>query len=217
MRSRAQFLKHIPKSAPDEKGFAPLFGKDARDGWAQCGPGEFKLENGVATATGGMGLWWFTKRTFTNFVLRGEFVQEQPIADSGVFVRFPDPGNDPWVAVKRGHEFEIGDPNPEKPTWRTGSMYPFKAATKANTRALGEWNSFEMVCIGHDYSVRINDEVVTTWSDAKERTASGYIGLQNYNDNKTVRFRNLRIKELPLGAHHDEPTVRSASSAAAMC
>jgi hypothetical protein len=54
-----------------------------------------------------------------------------------------------------------------------------------------------MVCIGHDYSVRINDEVVTTWSDAKERTASGYIGLQNYNDNKTVRFRNLRIKELP--------------------
>ena len=90
---------------------------------------------------GGMGLWWFTNRTFTNFVLRGEFVQEQPIADSGVFVRFPNPGNDPWVAVKRGHEFEIGDPNPENPTWRTGSMYPFKAATKANTRALGEWNS----------------------------------------------------------------------------
>ena len=154
----------------------------------------------IATATGGMGLWWFTNRTFTNFVLRGEFVQEQPIADSGVFVRFPNPGNDPWVAVKRGHEFEIGDPNPEKPTWRTGSMYPFKASTKANTRDLGAWNSFEMLCVGHDYSVRINNEVVTTWSDPQQRSASGYIGLQNYNDNKTVRFRNLRIKDLPPGA-----------------
>jgi len=127
-------------------------------------------------------------------------VQEQPIADSGVFVRFPNPGNDPWVAVKRGHEFEIGDPNPENPTWRTGSMYPFKASTRANTRELGQWNSFEMVCVGHDYSVRINDEVVTTWTDSKERSTSGYIGLQNYNDNKTVRFRNLRIRDLPPGA-----------------
>ena len=79
-------------------------------------------------------------------------------------------------------------------------MYPFKASAKANTRDLGEWNSFEMVCVGHDYSVRINDEVVTTWSDPQQRSASGYIGLQNYNDNKTVRFRNLRIKDLPPGA-----------------
>lgn len=140
------FLKHVPRSAPDEKGFTPLFGRDARDGWAQCGPGGFTLEQGVATATGGMGLWWHTNRMFTNFVLRGEFVQEQPIADSGVFVRFPDPGQDPWVAVKQGQEFEIGDPLPENPAWRTGSMYPFKAAAKANPRPVGEWNTFELVC-----------------------------------------------------------------------
>jgi hypothetical protein len=193
----AQFLKHIPKSAPDDRGFVSLFGKNARDGWAQCGPGEFKLKDGIATAVGGMGLWWFTNRTFTNFVLRGEFVQEQPIADSGVFVRFPNPDNDPWVAVKRGHEFEIGDPNPEKPTWRTGSIYPFKASAKANTPTVGEWNSFEMTCISHNYSVRINDEVVTTWTDPQQRSTSGHIGLQNYDDDKTVRFRNLRIKDLP--------------------
>jgi hypothetical protein len=76
-------------------------------------------------------------------------------------------------------------------------MYPFKAAVKPNTHPLGQWNSFEMVCVGHDYSVRINGEVVTTWSDTKQRSPSGYIGLQNYNDGKTVRFRNLRVKDLP--------------------
>ena len=93
----------------------PLLADAALKDWKQAGPGKFTVENGVATASGGMGLWWYTGRQFTNFVLRGEFVQEQPIADSGVFVRFPDPGNDPWVAVKRGHEFEIGDPAPERP------------------------------------------------------------------------------------------------------
>jgi hypothetical protein len=179
------------------EGFKPLIGKNANDGWAQCGPGRFTVDNGIATARGGMGLWWHTNRTFTNFVLRGEFVQEQDIADSGVFVRFPNPGNDPWNAVKQGHEFEIGDPNPEKPAWRTGSIYPFKASTTANAKPPGQWNQFEMVCLNHNYSVRLNGKLVTTWSDPKQRSASGYIGLQNYNDGKTVRFRELRVKELP--------------------
>ena len=43
----------------------------------------------------------------------------------------------------------------------------------------------------------VHEEVVTRWTDSKSRTAHGFIGLQNYNDQKTVRHRNLRIKELP--------------------
>jgi len=144
-----------------------------------------------------MGLWWYAARPFTNFVLRGDFVQEQEIADSGVFLRFPDPGNDPWIAVNQGHEMEIGDPNPQDPTWRTGSIYSFQASTKANAKPLRQWNTFEIVCVGHTYTVKLNGEVVTTWTDPKQRSAAGYIGLQDYNDGKTVRHRHLRIKELP--------------------
>jgi hypothetical protein len=183
--------------AGDEAGFVPLFSAEALKHWRQCGPGRFVVTNGVATGEGGMGLWWYAARPFTNFVLRGDFVQEQEIADSGVFVRFPDPGNDPWIAVNQGHEMEIGDPNPQDPTWRTGSIYPFQASAKANTKPLHQWNPFEIVCVGHTYTVKINGEVVTTWTDPKQRSAAGYIGLQNYNDGKTVRHRHLRIKELP--------------------
>jgi len=191
-----ELLIHVPASAPEEKDFNPLFAARESEGWAQCGPGKFTIENGVATASGGMGLWWYTNRAYTNFVLRGSFKQEQELADSGIFVRFPNPGNDPWVAVKNGHEMEIGDPNPENPTWRTGSIYPFKASTRAGTHP-GQWNDFELVCTGHNYLVRINGVAVTSWTDPERRCASGYIGLQNYDDGKTVRFRNLRIKELP--------------------
>ena len=177
--------------------FLPLFSDNALKEWRQCGPGRFVVTNGIATGERGMGLWWYAGRQFTNFVLRGEFVQEQDIADSGVFLRFPDPGQDPWVAVHKGHEMEIGDPEPKDPTWRTGSIYPFAASTKANTKPLGQWNTFEITCDGQEYTVRINDEVVTCWTDPKARTSHGFIGLQNYNDKKTVRHRNLRFKELP--------------------
>lgn len=193
----AALLRWVPPSAPGETGFVPLFSPETRNQWYQCGPGLFTLKDGIATAEGGMGLCWFAGRGFTNFVLRGEFVQESPGADSGIFVRFPNPGDDPWVAVKQGHEMEIGDPEPENPTWRTGSIYPFKASTRANTKPAGQWNDFELVATGHNYSVRLNGEVVTTWTDPDRRSTAGYIGLQNYNDGKTVRFRNLRIKDLP--------------------
>ena len=181
----------------DESGFTLLFSRDALTHWKQCGPGRFVVEDGVATGEGGMGLWWFTGREFDNFILRGEFVQEQEIADSGVFLRFPDPGNDPWQAVHKGHEMEIGDPNPKDPTWRTGSIYPFAASTMANAKPIGQWNEYEITCVGHTYVIRINGQEVNRWTDPKQRTLRGYVGLQNYNDGKIVRHRNLRIKPLP--------------------
>jgi hypothetical protein len=184
-------------NADHSQGVIALLADEALQQWRQCGPGRFVVTNGVATGEGGMGLWWYAERQFTNFVLRGEFLQEQDIADSGVFLRFPDPGQDPWVAVNKGHEMEIGDPAPKDPTWRTGSIYPFAASDKANTKPVGQWNTFEITCDGQDYTVRINDEVVTRWTDPKARTSHGFIGLQNYNDKKTVRHRNLRIQELP--------------------
>ena len=192
----AEYLEYVVSPVGSEDGFISLFSDSALKDWKQCGPGTFVVADGIASGEGGMGLWWYAGRQFTNFVLRGEFLQKQDIADSGVFLRFPDPGNDPWSAVKKGHEMEIGDPSPEKPTWRTGAMYPFHAPLSANTKAVGQWNSYEIVCQGHNYSVRMNGKVVNTWTDAAERTLNGFVGLQNYNDGKTVQHRNLRVKEL---------------------
>ncbi len=191
----AYLIKLLPMGA-DESGFKSLFGKTPNDGWAQCGPGSFTLTNGVATGVGGMGLWWYTNRIYTNFVMRGEWVQEQDIADSGIFVRFPNPGQDPWVAVNQGHEVEIGDPAATDPTWRTGAIYPFSAPVCVPVKPYGQWNQYELLCVGHTYLVRINGVTVNVWTDPKKRSLYGYIGLQNYNDGKTVRHRNLRIKDL---------------------
>lgn len=192
-----EYRSLLPSFAFDEDGFMPLLTGDAATKWKQCGPGRFELQDGIATGKGGMGLWWYSGRKFRNFILRGEFRQSGLIADSGVFLRFPDPGNDPWNAVKQGHEMEIGDPHPKNPTWTTGSIYPFKASSGANTKAPGEWNDYEITCLDHNYSVRINGKLINTWTDPTGRCLEGYVGLQIYNDGQTVDHRNVRIKELP--------------------
>ena len=190
------YLALIPSPIFAEEGFKKLFVGEDTNTWKQTGPGRFTLQDGVATGEGGMGLWWFSDRAYTNFVLRGEFLQEQEAADSGIFIRFPDPGNDPWVAIKRGHEIELGDPKAGNPTLHTGSIYPFKAPAFDASKPPGEWNEYEIIARGQNYSVRLNGQLVTTWTDPTNRTAFGYVGLQNYDDKKTVRHRNLRIKEL---------------------
>jgi hypothetical protein len=192
----AEYSTFLVSPAAGEEGFTSLLSPASLKEWKQCGPGRFAVSGDVVSGEGGMGLWWFTARQYTNFVIRGEFLQEENQADSGVFIRFPNPENGPWNAVRNGHEIEIGDPKPEKPTWRTGSIYPFHPSMEANTKPAGQWNSYEIVCMGQNYSVRINGKIVNTWTDSSKRSESGFIGLQNYADGKTVRHRNLRVKEL---------------------
>ena len=79
----------------------------------------------------------------------------------------------------------------------TGAFYPFHGPTEVPVKAYGEWNSYELTCIGHNYSFRLNGKLINTWTDLKARSLSGYVGIQNYNDGKVVRHRNLRIKDLP--------------------
>jgi len=183
--------------ALEESGCLHLLLDEELPRWRQCGLGRFVVTNGVATGVGGMGLWWYSGQQFTNFVLRGDFKQVQEMAGSGIFLRFPDPKDHSWVAVLKGHKVQIGDPEPKDPAWRTGSISPFQASTRANTLPIGQWNTYEIRCIGHRYTVSINGAKVTDWVDPKERTAHGFVGLQNFEDGKAVQHRNVRIKVLP--------------------
>ncbi|HXI50735.1 MAG TPA: DUF1080 domain-containing protein [Candidatus Saccharimonadales bacterium] len=191
-----EFRRHVPAEPPSEEGFTPLFGENVNEGWAQCGPGLFTLQMGVATGQGGMGLWWYTNQVFTNFVLRGEWKQDGPDSDSGVFVRFPTPGQDPWIAVRQGHEFEIGDSTPKASKEGTGSFYPFHGPSAVPVQPWGQWNAYELICIGRNYSLRINGQLVNTWTDDQSRPLSGYVGLQNYPYKQAVHHRRVRIKPL---------------------
>ncbi len=182
---------------PDADGVYTLFDGRSTDGWAMTGPGEFVHENpgpeGVLLATGGMGMLWYERRRFRDFELTIEWKNETASDNSGVFVRFHEPPNSPWDAVRKGHEIQIYDI--EEGEHMTGAIYNHAPATTLASNPPGEWNTFVISVIGHDYTVVLNGVTVCEWTCPPERHGrEGYIGLQNHSG--PVRFRNIRVREL---------------------
>ena len=169
-----------------------LWNGEDLSGWRMAGPGSFAIVDGALQAQGGMGLLWYADRPFRDFRLSLEWQTSDADDNSGVFVRFPDPGDDPWVAVHEGYELQICDTAGAK--HRTGSVYDFQDARSVPTRAVGAWNVYEITVVGQRYTVRVNGELVNEFEG--ERSREGYIGLQNHDPESPVRFRNLRVQPL---------------------
>jgi tetratricopeptide (TPR) repeat protein len=179
-------------------GFETLF--DDLGLWKMAGPGRFKpLGDGVMETEGGMGLWWYTKRMFRDLVLQVDWMATSEDDNSGVFLRFPDPDDDPWIAVRNGYEVQIDDrPGSD---WKTGAIYGFQEPSRPMSKPVGEWNSYEIQVVDQRYTVMLNGVKVNDFEG--DRRTEGYVGLQNHGPKKVgeedysrVRFRNLRVKAL---------------------
>lgn len=180
---------------PDSDGVYHLFDGISRNGWSMAGPGDFLVEDGHLVAQGGMGMLWYHERRFRDFTLSVEWMTQQLTDNSGVFVRFAKPSNDPWYAVHHGHEIQILDDPDAGPTRGTGSIYAHADAATGAAKPPGEWNVFEITVRGDDYTVVLNGETICQWTSPTDRHGrEGYIGLQNHGS--AVRFRNIRVMEL---------------------
>lgn len=181
-----------PRDRLPEYGYVDLFDGKTLDGWSMAGPGEFILEHGVLETKDGMGLLWYNKKPFKNFTLVVEWMNHRQEDNSGIFVRFPDPGNDPWVAVNGGYEIQIDDKS--APPNCSGSIYSIAPATKLMTYGPMRWNRYEITVVGQQYTIVVNGEKVCDFTG--DRSVEGYIGLQNHDPKSKVRFRRVAIKEL---------------------
>ena len=119
----------------------------------------------------GPGLLKYKARPFKNFVLRGE--SSGGTGDPGVLVRLADPG---------------------EPAKALGTAACLKSATWLPLRPEGEWNRYELVCVGNTLDLRLNGHLISRIVDDPNRPLEGFIGLQNV---ASARHRNVRIKELP--------------------
>lgn len=182
--------KPLPKL---EKGFTRILGDKNLNGWKQCGPGQFvQMKDGTWLGTGGMGMLWYAARPYRNFVLKVDWKALEANDNAGVFVRFPDPKDDPWIAVNQGHEVQICDEGDDK--HKTGAVYTFSPSTYKPTKPYGEWNTMEITVVGPQYKVKINGKPVT--AHTSDRALEGYVGIQNHSSRDIIGFRNIRIKEL---------------------
>jgi type 1 glutamine amidotransferase len=180
-----------------ENGYTALFdGTQASlSRWRQAGPGGFTLANGTLSSFGGMGLLWYPLSTFSNYSLKVDWMM--PGDDNGgVFIGFPDPGNDPNPPITAGHEIQI-DATDADPTRTTGSVYSFKApdtaSRAANLNPPGSWNTYDIQVHGQHVEVYLNGAKINDYMSTRN-IANGFIGVQNDGDAAHISYRNIRIK-----------------------
>jgi hypothetical protein len=181
-----------------EAGYRSLYDGTGVDGWRQAGPGRFVAEDCALRTEGGLGLLWYEEE-FSAYSLKFDW-KVAGDDNSGVFVGFPDPGTDPWVAVDHGYEVQIDAT--DAPDRTTGAVYSFQSANipvrDAVLKPPGEWNAYEIVVSGQRLRVFLNGALVNdfTSTDPARDLTGGHIGLQNHGDGDDVWFRNVRVKEL---------------------
>lgn len=175
-------------------------GRYHKGGWNHYGPGYFELdpESGVLTSHGGMGLFWYSVKEFSDFVLELEFKCASAETNSGVFVRVPGvPTSDDYIY----HSFEVQISDATEGIHQTGAAYDAEAPTHLASKPPGEWNHFSITFQGDQLMVELNGELVLDWAaeprgKVTDFAGSGYIGLQNHDDRSPVYFRNIYLKEL---------------------
>jgi len=184
-----------------EPGFSSLFDGISTHGWTTCGAGKISLEQGAARTSvppnaKEQGCWWYEAGSFQDFVLRLEYLLEGPSSDSGVFLHFPNPGNDAdsMGRVHQGPEIQIlGTAMADYPS---GSVTDSQTSSNAIQNPPGAWNTLEVQCIGPVILVQINGACVNRHEMEEDATLrrSGHIGIQMTRAG-SVRYRNIRIKE----------------------
>jgi hypothetical protein len=170
-----------------------------------AGSGGFTAAGDAIESFGGIGLLWYAREVFDDFVLQVDWRAANPDDNSGVLFRFPplnssDPANDWRLASDRGYEIQIDDTGYDPvtnahgdPAHRTGAVYALAPSTKLNSKPLGQWNTFVISVAGQHITVTLNGEVVCDYTADGTRARRGHIGLQNHHPGSRVQFRNLIV------------------------
>jgi hypothetical protein len=204
-RKTAAAIVHRAVRLPEANEVAPI--SASLNGWQMAGVGRFNaIGSSMIESQGGIGLLWYTKETFGDFVLTVDWRAASLSDNSGVFIRFPslgiaDPANDWRLAADQGYEIQIDergfDPvtnTQGSPLHQTGAIYQLAPATNRNSKAPGEWNRFEITAAGAEIAVKLNGMEVSRLLDDGSRPLSGHIGFQNHHSGSSVQFRNLIVR-----------------------
>jgi hypothetical protein len=199
------------KSASAASDWRPLFDGHSLDGWEHVGPGKFVVEDGILRTEGGMGLLWNAREKLGNCVIRVVYKPATGRSNSGVYLRIADKPKDEWYAVHHGFEVQIMDQGTEGRS--TGSIYTFAKAAVKPAKS-GDWNTLEITLKGNRITTAINGVQVADFDSSelkpdapdvsgegdparRPRPESGYIGLQNHDENSVVYFKDVSVRSLP--------------------
>jgi hypothetical protein len=200
--------------APPAAHAKTLFDGTSLKGWRHAGGAPLELKHRTIQSGPGdsLGLLYYRAKRFRDFKLTLEFRARQG-ANSGVHLRFPEPGGCSWIDC--GYEVQINDTatDPRK----TGSIYGFADLDAAHARVVppNTWSRLTIKAEGQTYTVYRDGKRINRFTGTRRRT--GYIGLQAHSGPQDiVAFRAIRVRALrashTIGSPHDTVAPSSAST-----
>jgi len=168
------------------EGWILLWDGDTTFGWESFGKAEWKITDGVLSASSGDSGFLSSNTPFADFVLKADF-RTGADGNSGIFLRSSKEGQ----PHQTGYELQIFDAHKE---YTTGSLVNHLKAKKFKTSP-NQWHSYEVRAEGGLFLVKLDGKTLLKGKDTTH--AVGHIGLQ-YNKDKKIEFRNLKLKPLGL-------------------
>jgi hypothetical protein len=209
-----------PASGPDPAGFVSLFNGRDLAGWVNVNtaPDTWSVREGLLVCSGKPIGVMRSEKQYENFVLHVEWMHVEPGGNSGVFLwsdarpseesRLPDgvevqmleldwvklnerDGKAPPFAYVHGELFGVGGVEVIPDTPRGERSMSIENRCKGR----GEWNTYDVVAVDGGVKLSVNGKFVNGISRSTRR--KGYLCLES--EGAEIRFRNIRILELPPG------------------
>ncbi|MCI0423439.1 MAG: DUF1080 domain-containing protein, partial [Acidobacteria bacterium] len=163
-----------------KNGFESLFNGKDFTGWRFNSGKEdnWEVKDGLLVLKGGSD-HLASEKDYGDFVLRFEWRAEKKGYDSGFFIR-----SGKSVGVNQVHMAEGG----------AGSLSGVSGAKAVPElqKPPGEWNVWEITCVGDRVKFVVNGK--KAWEGTGLKPARGYFGIQA--EGHHIDFRNFRIKEI---------------------
>ena len=189
-----------------EDGFISLFNGKDLTGWSvKGGDAQYAVDDGTIVGTVNdthRNTFLCSEKEYENFIFKAEFKFDQNFNSGIQFRSKARPDGDRQVVFGYQYEIDAGR--------MTGATYDESRRnrwlnvvtddlTAKTQRAFeqGEWNEVEIQCVGPSIRTWLNRQPITDLYDtAADR---GFFGLQVHSANQPgqVRWRNIRVKELP--------------------
>ncbi len=195
--SSSQAIKH-------QKGWIRLFDGKSFNGWKFSeAPGTFSIEDGSIKVAGVRSHLYYDgpvmNHDFKNFEFKAQ-VMTKPGSNSGIYFHtafqekgFPDKG------------FEVQVNNSHTDWKRTGGLYDIKDTRDVFVKD-DTWYTEYIKVEGKHVIVKINDQVVTDWTQPEDFTpaknhlnriiASGTFALQGHDPKSVVFYKDIMVKPL---------------------
>jgi len=214
--------RHISSKFVEEEDFEILYRGDFKsDGWKFLESNKSGAKNffdikdslpilgaGVSDKDVKMGALCYTRKKFKNFILKLEWKAFAIEANSGIFLRRPEPKGESFydnlIEVQIDETaYDYKKKIYGSPLHKTGAVYDIFPAQRWATKVIsprnsehpGYWNSCEITVQDNTIEVKLNDKIVSAGTFSESVNLEGFIALQCHTE--VVQFRNIRIKEQP--------------------